>query len=244
MTAIPLTRSAPTVIQQRQVRLNDQIVSYELRQAAGRRLSIRIDERGVRVGAPKSSSMQTIEAFIRAHGDWLLRKVAERTAIVEQRRIDIADGAVLPVLGESVVVRVISGPNRAYWHQRELILAARQGANLTLLLRKALKERALAYFQERLQYYAVLIGKQPPALALSSARTRWGSCSNNSGIRINWRLIHLAPQFADYVVAHELAHTVEMNHSERFWAVVNSLYADWRSVRTQLKVSAAAIPIF
>ena len=82
----------------------------------------------------------------------------------------------------------------------------------------------------------------PPPLSLSSARTRWGCCSA-SGIRLNWRLIHLPLDLVDYVVAHELAHLREMNHSARFWAEVARLCPDWRERRAALKKHGGEIPL-
>ena len=87
------------------------------------------------------------------------------------------------------------------------------------------------------------LGRALPPIALSSARTRWGSCSQASGIRFNWRLIHLPTHLVDYVVAHELAHLVEMNHSPRFWAEVGRLYPDWRAARAELKLRGREIPL-
>ena len=81
-----------------------------------------------------------------------------------------------------------------------------------------------------------------PRLTLSAARTRWGSCSLRSGIRLNWRLIHFPLHVIDYVVAHELAHLREMNHSPRFWSVVGQLYSDYRAARDELKALAAHCP--
>ena len=81
-----------------------------------------------------------------------------------------------------------------------------------------------------------------PPLALSAARTRWGSCSLRSGIRLNWRLIHFPADTVDYVVAHELAHLREMNHSPRFWAVVGEIYPDYQAARDELKRLAANCP--
>ena len=73
-------------------------------------------------------------------------------------------------------------------------------------------------------------------------RTRWGSCSRIGGIRLNWRLIHLPSTQIDYVVAHEMAHLLEMNHSDRFWAVVERLCPDYESIRTALNLSSRLIP--
>jgi len=81
-----------------------------------------------------------------------------------------------------------------------------------------------------------------PALALSSARTRWGSCSAQGGIRLNWRLIHLPPAIVDYVVVHELAHLRHMNHGPRFWALVESVCPEYRALRAELRRLAAHLP--
>jgi len=105
------------------------------------------------------------------------------------------------------------------------------------------QRRALDHFQPRLAEMAARIGHQVPPLGLSSARTRWGSCSTKSGIRLNWRLIHLAPAPIDYVIAHEVAHLVEMNHGPRFWRLVGSLHPDWRAARAALKRDGAALPL-
>lgn len=227
----------------RHVQVGARIVPYELRQAAGRRLAITIDERGLRVGAPRHLPLYEIEAFVRGHGDWVVRKLDEFAGRQAHRRLSIRDGVRLPLLGGEAVVRVEAGPNRSHWRDDNLILAARPDADLDALARRALQRRALDHFSARLAHFAHRMGRPAPALGLSSARTRWGSCSRKTGIRINWRLVHLPPHFADYVLAHELAHLVEMNHSPRFWAVVASLYPEWQTVRAELKRRAADIPL-
>jgi predicted metal-dependent hydrolase len=66
-----------------------------------------------------------------------------------------------------------------------------------------------------------------PVVAISNARTQWGVCTEGGRLRLSWRLVHFEPRLSDYVVAHEAAHLVEMNHSKRFWKVVEALYPDW-----------------
>ena len=82
-----------------------------------------------------------------------------------------------------------------------------------------------------------------PALTLSNARTQWGLCREDGQVRLNWRLIHLPLHLVDYVVAHELAHLREMNHSARFWAVVGALYPDYRQARSELRHCNHRLPI-
>ena len=236
----PPTSAAPKA---RHLLIGARIVAYELRQERRRRLSMTIDERGLRIGAPRHLSLGEIESFVRGHGDWVLRKLDEHASRAASRHLTVRDGASLPLLGGEVRVRVTAGGNRIYWQEDALELAAREDADLDSLARRALQRRALGHFAGRIAHYAERLGCPPPPLALSSARTRWGSCSRQTGIRLNWRLLHLPPELIDYVVAHELAHLVEMNHGPRFWGVVERLYPDWRAARGELKRRATIIPV-
>ncbi|MEW6515194.1 MAG: SprT family zinc-dependent metalloprotease [Pseudomonadota bacterium] len=247
---LELFRFAPPLggqaTQSHHIILAGRIVGYTLRRDR-RRLAMRIDERGLAVGAPRNVPLAEIEAFLRSHGDWVLEKLDEHAGKAARRHLTIHDGACLPVLGAEVRVRVTSGGNRGYWHDGgsggELWLAARPAADLSLLARRALQRRALEHFRPRLIDMAGQIGRAVPPLGLSSARTRWGSCSARSGIRLNWRLIHLPPATIDYVIAHEVAHLVEMNHGARFWRLVERIYPDWRAARAALKQEGAALPL-
>ena len=78
-------------------------------------------------------------------------------------------------------------------------------------------------------------GMRPTRWALSSARTRWGSCGADGAIRLNWRLMHFPPDIVDYVIAHELAHLRELNHGPQFWSTVGELFPDWQRARAWLR---------
>ena len=69
-------------------------------------------------------------------------------------------------------------------------------------------------------------------------------CTEDGTIRLSWRLVHITPVLADYVVAHECAHLVELNHSRRFYRLLDSLYPDWLAARERLELAGAALPIF
>jgi predicted metal-dependent hydrolase len=77
-----------------------------------------------------------------------------------------------------------------------------------------------------------------PAIRLSNARTRWGTCHVDGRIRLNWRLIQVPPALIDYVVVHELAHLREPNHSSRFWSQVGSVLPDYKERRLALRRDA------
>lgn len=226
----------------RHLLINGRIVDYRLRTGA-RRLTMTIDEQGLRIAAPPRLPLADIEAFVLNNGEWVLAKLADLAQAPHPRHVTIKDGARLPLLDGEIEVRVQPGANRARWIDSTLLLEARASADLHSIAKRALQRRALAHFNERLLHYTERLQVTTPALALSSARTRWGSCSERSGIRINWRLIHLPQHLGDYVMAHEVSHLLEMNHSPRFWATVASIYPDWQGARAELKSAAASLPI-
>jgi predicted metal-dependent hydrolase len=232
--------------QTRHIVLVGRIVAYALRRDR-RRLSLRIDENGLSVGAPRGLALTEIEAFLSAHAEWILAKLAAHADRKVRRHVPIHDGARLPLLGGEACVRVTAGANRGYWKADgqgdELWLAARPGADLALLARRALQRRALEEFRPCLSEMVARLNLPVPPLGLSSARSRWGSCSARSGIRLNWRLIHLAPALIRYVIAHEVAHLVEMNHGPRFWRLVEQLDPAWRSARATLQRAGVDLPL-
>jgi len=98
-----------------------------------------------------------------------------------------------------------------------------------------LQRRATAWFDARLQALLARTGLAVRRWRLSSAATRWGSCSSDGNIMLNWRLIHFAPPVIDYVIAHELAHLREMNHSRDFWAEVGQILPGYEQARDTLR---------
>ena len=98
-----------------------------------------------------------------------------------------------------------------------------------------LQREARMLFAERAEHYARKLGVVVKRVSLSSARTRWGSASADGSIRLHWRLMHFSLDIIDYVVAHELAHLREMNHSPAFWDVVRSILPEYEPARDHLR---------
>ena len=152
----------------------------------------------------------------------------------------------IALLGETVRIDLLPGRRDiSLQHGRLGIGLAPRGEPAVLRKRGIawLKDRARALLGERLAHYAARLGVPTPALTLSNARTQWGVCREGGHVRLNWRLIHLPLRLIDYVVAHELAHLREMNHSARFWAVVGRLYPDYAAARAELRDCSHRLPI-
>lgn len=220
----------------RSIVIDGQTVAYQLRRSARRTIGLAIDHRGLRVGAPARARLGDIESLIRQHGQWVLDKLAAWRQRPAPTKLEIADGTVIPLLGSECVI-ALTPLGRARWQfgPQTLYLHPSATTSAAQLLEKALRDKARAVFAERLAVYAPRLGVAVPPLRLSSARTRWGSCSHHGGISLNWRLVFMPLPVVDYVVCHELAHLKEMNHSPRFWSVVEQLCPEWRTRRLELR---------
>jgi predicted metal-dependent hydrolase len=239
----PAAPPVPEGTRLRSVTIGARTLSYVLKRSARRSIGFAIDSSGLTITAPRWVTLADIEAAIVDKQRWISAKLTEWQTRVEQRalpRIDWKDGAQVPYLGQPV--RVTLGAPRG-----TLVFDAQQAALALPLPAQAdpqqikdrvqgwLQSEAKRLFGERLAYYAQRLGVSYRTYALSSAATRWGSCSSDGKIRLNWRLIHFPLSIIDYVVAHELAHLREMNHSPRFWQTVESIFPEFREARQTLK---------
>lgn len=98
-------------------------------------------------------------------------------------------------------------------------------------------QKAKEIFPERVAYFAERMGVTYGRITIREQKTRWGSCSSSGNLNFNWKLVLLPEEVLDYVVVHELAHRKEMNHSERFWKVVESEMPDYMERRKLLRIS-------
>ncbi len=114
--------------------------------------------------------------------------------------------------------------------------AGRQARNEATDLREAeLKRAAKNYLPGRTEAWAKIMNLSPAGVKITSARTRFGSCSAKNRICYSWRLMAYPKEAVDYVIVHELAHILQKNHSPRFYAVVEKYLPDWRERRKLLK---------
>ena len=103
------------------------------------------------------------------------------------------------------------------------------------------RKEARRRITERAAYFAEKMGVDYGRIAIKAAKTRWGSCSAQGNLNFHWKLILMPPAILDYVVVHELAHRIEMNHSPRFWTQVERILPDYRERRRWIKENGGLI---
>lgn len=234
------------------IKLDGQLIEFSLKRSQRRSIGLRIDDNGLHIAAPQRMTIAEIENAIRRKTNWIISKLQQRlqgSAHRLHKATEWRDGATLPYLGLPLTLRLRQSTEICIIHDEDnaaLIVslpATSTMAELRTATLKWLQSRALEVFSARMRHYATVLGVNYRQLGLSAARTRWGSCTPQGAIRLNWRLIYLPEALIDYVVAHELAHRHEMNHSARFWAKVESVYPDYRAARIELRKLGAEIPV-
>jgi predicted metal-dependent hydrolase len=240
--APPLRDAAP----RRRLLLAGHAVEFRFLRRPRRRLALRIDEHGLTITAPPRAPWCEIEAFASRHARWILAKLAEWAGAGRPRPLIGRSGEALPVGGGIVSLEVRAGRKAVFFADARLTVCLpwpeREDA-VRAMLRHWLKARTLETLAPRVAHYARCLGLEAPPLEISDARQQWGVCMADRRIRLSWRLAHLAPPLSDYVAAHEVAHLAELNHSKRFWALLETLYPEWRAARGRLGLAAAALPI-
>jgi predicted metal-dependent hydrolase len=218
-------------------------VEYRFARRPRRTIGITVDASGLAVAAPLRAPWRDIEAFLHHKQGWIVAKLDEWARLPRPPVVHGASGESLPLFGAPVTLEVCTGRRAVRREPQRLLVSAPSPGRAARILVGWLKTQALEALAPRAGHYAARLDIAPPRVALSSARTQWGVCTESGSIRLSWRLVHLQPALADYVVAHEVAHLVELNHSRRFWSLLARLYPEWREARERLELVGASLPI-
>jgi predicted metal-dependent hydrolase len=237
---------------QRDVRLDGHLVAYEMRRARRSSIGFVVGPEGLTVSVPRWVGLKEVDSALQEKRGWILRKLREqreRAQRLQLARIDWRDGTGLPFLGDTVILLLDARATGAVLDagaadglpgvpRRLLRVGLPHTATpeqIRDVVQSWLQRQARRIFEERVALFALRLDVRVRRLALSSAATRWGSANADGSIRLNWRLVHFGLQIIDYVVAHELAHLREMNHSPAFWEVVRSVLPDYEHSRLALR---------
>ena len=235
---------------------NGETISYLLERRPRRTVGLKITADGLVVHAPKRIFEFQLNQILQQKSNWILNKLQAREAN-HVAKVEWVNGEHLLYLGQDIQLQITpSTSNKALiFDQNTLSIASPQAntpghllsnslrefdspCNHAVLGRKVIqwyKKQAALDFARRLEILAAKLGVPTPPLTLSNAQSRWGSCNSRGEVRLNWRLLQAPPHIINYVICHELAHLKQMNHSAKFWAVVESLFPNYKAAEKELK---------
>jgi hypothetical protein len=208
---------------------------HRLIRSRRRSLSLIVERDGsLTVRAPQHLSQAEIDRFVQAKSDWIRRKQlqAARQAPVVHR---YQDGETFLYLGVAYPLWLVSGGKSGLVFDRGFALERSLQPEGERLFTAWYRRQARRHLEERVAYFAGKFDFDPGKLRISSARTRWGSCSRKGTLSFTWRLVMASPDVVDYVVVHELCHLRHPNHSKAFWSHVERILPGYKTQRAWLK---------
>ena len=242
-----LWSSTPKLVDGALVRVGDASVRLKVNGRA-RRVSLRIDAAKGEVVATAPTARRLTDAFrfAESRAGWIAAQLSRLP-----QALSLAPGAVIAVDGapcrlDRAAMRVKARFVLSTDEEPARLIASGDGDAYARGATRALKAKALEKLTERTEHHVQTLGHPAPMIAVMDARMRWGSCKQGregqpAHIRYNWRLILAPPWVLDYVVAHEVAHLVEADHSPAYWAVVKRIFGDHRPARAWLRAHGATL---
>jgi len=216
-------------------------IAYNLIRSNRKTLALHLTHEGIEVRAPLSCPISEIEAFIHSKRDWLIKKIAiMRKQIAEQNAYVLDYGSKILYRGKRYP---IVASKQFGFEEKFLIPPGLPEEGIRHCCVHIYKYLAKIRFTARVTYFADIMRVNPTAVKVNSARRRWGSCSGKKSINFSWRLVMASDRVIDYVVVHELAHLLQMDHSARFWGIVEAVIPDYVDRRTELKEYAKVFAI-
>ncbi|MBX9634458.1 MAG: M48 family metallopeptidase [Magnetospirillum sp.] len=199
--------------------------------ALAQRMSLRIDPvRGPVMVLPPKAKLADAERFLTGHRIWLAERLARLPG-----KVALEDGTPIPILGIPHPIRHAPEARRGVWIEDGALVVSGRAEHVGRRVTDFLKSEAKRLIVPQAHDLAARLNRKPARISVKDTRSRWGSCSSAGDLAFSWRLV-LAPEWVlTYVVAHEVAHLVEMNHSPAFWAVVETLVGDSHAPRKWLK---------
>jgi hypothetical protein len=209
------------------------------RQARRYTLRIQATTREVILTIPPRGTLKEASAFALKHGGWIAARLGRLP-----KAAPFADGAVLPFRGVPHRIAHRPGARGTVWTETDaggepLLCVAGQAPHIDRRIGDFLRREARRDLEFASQRFASDLGVVLRRVVVRDQSSRWGSCSTTGVLSYSWRLVLAPNEVLDYLAAHEVAHLVEMNHSARFWRLVQRLYPGHEAARAWLDAHGA-----
>jgi predicted metal-dependent hydrolase len=231
------------------ITLNNRSIPYTVTYSANRRrtIGLRIQgANGVLVMAPMGTSMTTIKTILVKKSSWIIKGFEDRG------KAQAANDTTLWYLGRVYPLKILVGEppygvllngDAVTVHLKENLDQPSASMRIRRYIHEWYKIKAMAYIPKRLEALAIQHGLPYQNLIITNTKSQWGSCDSHNTIRISWRVMAADVASIDYVLIHELTHTVHKNHSPAFWQVVAHIMPDYQAHRHQLKIVGRVLTV-
>lgn len=187
------------------------------------------------VRAPLRTPKAVIEEFIDKNRRWIEKHQAKAIAYLPPVPRQYVRGETFPYLGTAYPLEIVEGQREPLRLDGAFKLAASRQSDAARVFEHWYREQARQVLSARVEIVARQHDFQYKGIRITSARTRWGSCSATGSLSFSWRLILAPLAVVDYVVVHELVHTVFHNHSKQFWHRVGTIIPEYQEHRRWLR---------
>lgn len=187
------------------------------------------------VRAPMRASHRLIQQFIHEKTDWIKRTREKLKSSVRTPSHQYAGGEKFLFLGSSFDLQLVKPQRPSLQFEDEFTLSQTVQNRGEAAFTRWYKDRAYEVISERVNRFANIYGFTPKQVKISSAKTRWGSCSPDGTLNFTWRLVMAPLDVVDYVVVHELTHLRVKDHSSKFWKVVEDICPAYKKQRKWLR---------
>lgn len=212
-------------------------MEYEIEKSKRRTVAIYItkDEK-VTVKAPFFVSDKKINELVDVKRGWIEKKLLQMKLINESKEnFSFDEGQTLLYLGKPYPIKKTQTGNTFLFDGESFIISDLPFPQTEKLAANWFKNRAKETILERLKLHSAQTGLSYSGAKITAAKTVWGSCSGNNALCFSFRLLFAPIEAIDYVILHELAHTIEHNHSKKFWSIVEKMMPNYMNQKNILK---------
>ncbi|HAE03836.1 MAG TPA: hypothetical protein DCL95_15005 [Rhodospirillaceae bacterium] len=231
----PRRKTAPAPTETRvTVPLNGQETDVVLRRhPRARRLKLQVDGK---LGLPVLTLPPGVTeaeglSFLNRNAGWTQKRMQTLP-----EKVTFAPDVIFPFRGQDLKIDHRPDARGTVFIEGDRLIVSGGAEHLSRRVTDFCKKEAKAAIKPLAGHMAAELGRKPNRITVRDQRTRWGSCAANGDLSFSWRLVLAPPDILDYVVAHEVAHLVHMNHSAAFWKTVAQLYPDWDRARNWLGI--------
>ncbi len=223
-------------------------IKYTLIRSKRKTACIQIDADGqVLLRVPTGTRISQIESLIEQRKQWIFKHLsAWRAQHAKKNERRYLSGEPFPYLGKSYRLKIVKQQSAP------LLLKAgtfclrsdyRAIPSASDAFKTFYREKGLKQIQERVKYYQDIMSVKAGRIRMVETKTRWASCSAEGNLNFHWKCLMLPKRVLDYIVVHELAHMIQMNHSKKFWREVEKIISDYKDRREWLRLNGTEIEL-